>query len=242
MPSNGNAAGDAAEPRTPAADGPNGPSSPSRLPAFTGLGPQGPKAPQAPQFPIGSQNVHGSDGPSVADAASVTNGAAGPGQGIQGDAADGQVTVPPAGQELRLPIFDSLESDWFRRSGKSLATQRPQGAQSAPSAQRGRAGHLDIARRRGLACGRGGGGTRGRRNYSGRACQGGFRGLISCQALSAAAAAAVREAQGVREVRKQKPKRPSGRRMRPVPAWPASSEAYARVAPPHPRSRSRRTR
>ncbi len=138
LPSNGNAVGDGAEPRTPAADdpnGPNGPSSPSRLPAFTDLGPQGSKAPQAPQFPIGSQNVHGSDGPSVADAASVTNGAAGPGQGVQGHAADGQVTVPAAGQELRLPIFDSLESDWFRRSGQSLATQWPQGAQPAPSAQ-----------------------------------------------------------------------------------------------------------
>jgi hypothetical protein len=135
MPSNGNAAGDGAEPRTPASDGPNGPSSPSRLPAFTGLGPQEPKAPQAPQLPIGSQNVHGSDGPSVADAASVTNGAAGPGQGVQGDVADGQVTIPPAGQELRLPIFDSLESDWFRRSGQSIATQRPQGAQSAQSVQ-----------------------------------------------------------------------------------------------------------
>jgi len=40
--------------------------------------------------------------------------------------------VPPAGQEQRLPIFDSLESDWFRRSGKTLtATPRPQGAQPA---------------------------------------------------------------------------------------------------------------
>src|SRR6516162_9994048 len=29
--------------------------------------------------------------------------------------------------------------------------------------------------------------------------------------------------------------------MRPEPAWPASSEACARAAPPHPRSRSRRT-
>jgi signal transduction histidine kinase len=34
------------------------------------------------------------------------------------------VTVPPAGAsptDHRLPIFDSLESDWFRRSGKSLS-------------------------------------------------------------------------------------------------------------------------
>ena len=130
-PSNGNAAGDGAEPRTPASGAPDGPGGPSRLPAFTGLGLQGPKA---PQFPIGSQNIHGSDGPSAADAA-----AGGPGQeapGAEGDAADGQVTVPPAGQEQRLPIFDSLESDWFRRSGKTLAAQRPQGAQAAqPTAQ-----------------------------------------------------------------------------------------------------------
>ena len=130
-PANGNAAGDqedstdGAEPRTPASGGP------SKMPAFTGLGPQ------APQFPIGSQNIHGSDGPSVADAASAAAG--GPGHG---DAADGsgQVTVPPAGQEQRLPIFDSLESDWFRRSGKTLSAatqQRPQGVQAAPSAAQG---------------------------------------------------------------------------------------------------------
>ena len=36
------------------------------------------------------------------------------------------MTVPPPGtQDQRLPIFDSLESDWFRRSGKSLSTARP---------------------------------------------------------------------------------------------------------------------
>ena len=97
------------------------------MPAFTELGSQ------APQFPIGSQNIHGSDGLSVADAA---NGAAAGGPG-HGDTADGsgQVTVPPAGQEQRLPIFDSLESDWFRRSGKTLsATQRTQGAPAAQAA------------------------------------------------------------------------------------------------------------
>jgi signal transduction histidine kinase len=130
-PSNGNAAGDGAEPRTPASGAPDGPGSPSRLPAFTGLGAQGP---EAPQFPIGSQNIHGSDGPSAADAAAGGPGQEGP--GAEGDAADGQVTVPPVGQEQRLPIFDSLESDWFRRSGKTLAAQRPQGAQAAqPTAQ-----------------------------------------------------------------------------------------------------------
>ncbi len=33
------------------------------------------------------------------------------------------VTIPPAAaQDQRLPIFDSLESDWFRRSGKTMGT------------------------------------------------------------------------------------------------------------------------
>jgi hypothetical protein len=38
---------------------------------------------------------------------------------------DGVMVPPPAGspaQDQRLPIFDSLESDWFRRSGKPLGS------------------------------------------------------------------------------------------------------------------------
>jgi hypothetical protein len=140
-PPNGTVAGDSAEPRTP--PGPAAPGGPSRLPAFTGLNPQAPPSPQAgPQFPIGSQNVHGSDGPSASDAASAANGlpgAGGPGADPSaGDAAgdSGQVTIPPAGHEQRLPIFDSLESDWFRRSGKTLTSApRPQGAPAAQSAR-----------------------------------------------------------------------------------------------------------
>ena len=125
---NGNAAGgprdqrDDAEPRTPEAGGP------SRLPAFGGAVPQAPQSPQGPQFPVGSQNIHGSDGPS---AGSATNGAAGPGPGEQ---ADGQVTVPSAGPQ-RLPIFDSLESDWFRRSGTTMTgPQRALSSTAPPSA------------------------------------------------------------------------------------------------------------
>ena len=140
-PSNGNPAGDQGDSRdgaVPPAPAPGGPGGgpgggPSRMPAFTGL------EAQAPQFPIGGPNVHGSDGPSVADAASTTNGAAAGGPG-HGDTADGsgQVTVPPVGEEPRLPIFDSLESDWFRRSGQPLSTtQRPQGAPTAPSPAQG---------------------------------------------------------------------------------------------------------
>ena len=100
----------------------------------------------------------------------MTNGAG------HGDAADGQVTVPPAGQEQRLPIFDSLESDWFRRSGKTLTTtQRAQGAQAAQPAAR-RAGFVDVARRRRLARGSGGGVARGRRNNHGWAAEAGSEG------------------------------------------------------------------
>jgi len=44
--------------------------------------------------------------------------------GLGGGSDGSQVTVPPSvspAQDQRLPIFDSLESDWFRRSGKSLS-------------------------------------------------------------------------------------------------------------------------
>jgi len=117
---------DSTAPRTAPAGGP------SRLPSFGRPGSGG------PQSSIASQNIHGSDGQSAKNAASAANGAAQAGavQGgpAQGDAGDGQVTVPSAGQEQqRLPIFDSLESDWFRRSGKTLTTT--QRAQSAPAGQ-----------------------------------------------------------------------------------------------------------
>jgi hypothetical protein len=123
--SNGQPAGEVAEPRSPAAGGP------SRMPAFGGPGGgagagTGAPGPQPPQFPIDSRSVHGSDGPSAADAAHGVV-ATGPGSGGQGrgDTNDGPVSVPAGGPEQRLPIFDSLESDWFRRSGKPLtAPQR----------------------------------------------------------------------------------------------------------------------
>ena len=137
------------------------------MPAFTGLGSQ------TPQFPIGSQNIHGSDGPSVADATSATNGRP---RAVRHGEADGpgQVTVPPAGPEQRLPIFDSLESDWFRRSGKSLTTRSvPRAQQAAPA---GRARLVDVTRGRGLACGAGGGDARGGRNYSGGPAKAGSEG------------------------------------------------------------------
>jgi len=105
------------------------PGGPSKLPAFGGADPSASSAPasaQSPQFPIGSQNIHGSDGPSAGGAA---NGTAGPGRG---DAADGQVTMPAPGQPQRLPIFDSLESDWFRRSGTTMTGPQRALGSSAP--------------------------------------------------------------------------------------------------------------
>jgi signal transduction histidine kinase/outer membrane murein-binding lipoprotein Lpp len=153
-PANGNSADDGAElpapagpassaplpgpvsPAVPASQAgpipPAAPGGPSRLPAFTGLSSRGP---QAPQFPIGSQHVHGSDGPSASDTNGVANGARG--AGGNGSAADdaaaesSRVAVPPPGpHEQRLPIFDSLESDWFRRSGEPLTPAGVPGARS----------------------------------------------------------------------------------------------------------------
>jgi signal transduction histidine kinase len=116
-------------PATPAGPGGAGPG-PSRLPAFGG---QVPQAPSIPESPIAGQNVHGGDGPSAGDPA--TNGAQGA-EGVDPKTDPGKVTVPPpAAQDQRLPIFDSLESDWFRRSGKTVSTARPSPEASQPDAQ-----------------------------------------------------------------------------------------------------------
>jgi len=130
-PANGTVAGEGdgttgQRPAAPAAA--SGPGGPSRLPSFGGPGPQ---APQLPQSPIGGQSVRGGDGPSAsaAAAAAAPNG----NQATDGGGADvGKVQVPPpAAQDQRLPIFDSLESDWFRRSGKTLSSTRVQSTQQA---------------------------------------------------------------------------------------------------------------
>ncbi|MFZ0187111.1 MAG: nitrate- and nitrite sensing domain-containing protein [Streptosporangiaceae bacterium] len=130
-PANGSADADEIAPPFPAApassggsDGPGGQggsgTGPSRLPAFGGQVPA-----QAPRIPlIASQDVRGGDGPGA-------NGA----QATDGATDSGKVTVPPSGvQDQRLPIFDSLESDWFRRSGKSLSTARPVAGATAVAA------------------------------------------------------------------------------------------------------------
>jgi len=143
-PANGNGTGDGTEPRSPS--GPSTAGGSTRLPAFTGLSSQGPR------FGNGDQSIQGSDGPSASDVGSATNGtngangtngpdgpavASGNGSGAGDTGAGSRVTIPPATQH-RLPIFDSLESDWFRRSGESLTaaarTQGTKGTQSQGSA------------------------------------------------------------------------------------------------------------
>jgi hypothetical protein len=128
-PANSLADADEIAPRTPAAPagpgssgGPEGfGSGPSRLPAFGGQVP--PQAPRIP--PICSRDVRGGDG-------------LGANGGLTDGATDSSTVMvpPPATQDQRLPIYDSLESDWFRRSGKSLSAARPaQGAQGVQVGQ-----------------------------------------------------------------------------------------------------------
>jgi hypothetical protein len=123
---------DQAIPRLPAASvgpGASGPG-PSRLPAFGG---QVSQAPDIPQSPIGGQNVRGGDGPSAGDpAATGVQGS----DGLEPKTEPGKVMVPPpATADQRLPIFDSLESDWFRRSGKTVITAgSPPGTQVSQTA------------------------------------------------------------------------------------------------------------
>jgi signal transduction histidine kinase len=77
----------------------------------------------------------GGDGGSANGGTGTLSGGAGSMQGVNGGPAsvtappnggsDGVMVPPPAGspaQDQRLPIFDSLESDWFRRSGKPLSS------------------------------------------------------------------------------------------------------------------------
>jgi signal transduction histidine kinase len=68
------------------------------------------------------------------------NGAGTSGLGTSGiGGSDGsQVAIPAAAspaQDQRLPIFDSLESDWFRRSGKSLSSASGNGSTASGGGQ-----------------------------------------------------------------------------------------------------------
>jgi signal transduction histidine kinase len=124
-PGGGAAPGNGGAPGT--IDAPGGPL-PTRQPGG-GKGPQ----PRAPDF--GTPGV-----PSGPDAGTTwmpalggdggSAGTTGPGANVGnanglGGSDGSQVTIPASigpAQDQRLPIFDSLESDWFRRSGKSLSS------------------------------------------------------------------------------------------------------------------------
>jgi signal transduction histidine kinase len=167
-PANGIPVSDGTEPMSSAGSG-----GPGRLPAFTGLSSQGPPftngspnvhgsdGPSASGPGRGSNGgTNGSNGlPGLSGNGSVGSGPDdAPADASRADASrvdasrvdasradSSRVTIPPPGpHEQRLPIFDSLESDWFRRSGQPLAAaaraQGPQGVQgsaSVPSATQG---------------------------------------------------------------------------------------------------------
>jgi signal transduction histidine kinase/outer membrane murein-binding lipoprotein Lpp len=74
----------------------------------------------------GNRGGFGGSGPSPVIPPQPGNGLSGP-NGTNGADSGVQVPAPPEnGHQQRLPIFDSLESDWFRRSGTThAATQAP---------------------------------------------------------------------------------------------------------------------
>jgi signal transduction histidine kinase len=114
----------------------------ARRPVFdeppAGLG--GPGAGMGPGStgPVPVLGGPGSTGPFPNLGGSATSGPT-PVAGLGGGSVGSQVTIPPSVspvQDQRLPIFDSLESDWFRRSGKSLSqssTGTASGASASPS-------------------------------------------------------------------------------------------------------------
>ena len=133
-----------------------GPPMPSRLPSFTGGQPpvRGTDGPNA-QDMVDDLDMAASapaSGPSAASLPSFdprafdsvgfepngngSNGNGSNGNGSQNGGGTQDVSVPPASaQDQRLPIFDSLESDWFRRSGKTMTANRGSGTGPQPQLQ-----------------------------------------------------------------------------------------------------------
>jgi signal transduction histidine kinase len=119
-------------------DGPGG-----RLPVRTpGNHPLGPATPVTGTSAFGGDSLSddfgtaarmpavGGDGGSAGIGPVPSTSPVAAGSGL-GGSDTGQVTIPPTSNsatDQRLPIFDSLESDWFRRSGKPVSTA------TAPSA------------------------------------------------------------------------------------------------------------
>ena len=90
-----------------------------------------PPSPPAPPARTGPMPIYGAPVASDTDSR-LLPGSAGNGFGDTGGQARQGVIVPPAGaagEESRLPIFESLESDWFRRGRKGA--DRPAGVEAA---------------------------------------------------------------------------------------------------------------
>ena len=136
----GGTAGDGADQTIPwaaaASSGPGGPGAgPSRLPAFGG---------QVPQSPIGSQKVHGGDGPSAGDpAATSVQGSDGPDSKIE----PGTVMVPaPATPEAE----NSVEAvSWVQTVDVPLSVMVPVAATRAGDAASARGRKNPLYRRDG---------------------------------------------------------------------------------------------
>ena len=136
-------------PGTQAPDvGPGMPTNPSRMPSFGGGQPsvRGGDGPGTDPLAVDSGDdmagVGAGTGPSSLPLLGTNGGgnadsAPGNGNGNGNGSPDpGTVTIPPAAaQDQRLPIFDSLESDWFRRSGKTLSSSARTGQPAAAGAQ-----------------------------------------------------------------------------------------------------------
>jgi hypothetical protein len=109
------------------------PPEPGDMAAKAGVGPNGSATLAAPSATVAAAGP-GADGPGAGAPGAGGPGAGGPGAGAALTAQG--VKVPPPvsnGQENRLPIFESVESDWFRR-GRQVAER------SAPVPDSGSAG------------------------------------------------------------------------------------------------------
>jgi signal transduction histidine kinase len=104
------------------------PPGPAAMPGAPGAGARG--EPAGPGAGTRGGNSPGAPGPQAPSGSAVPQG---PPNAFPGSP-DGSVRVPVPpdnGREQRLPIFDSLESDWFRRSGTAHAAAADQAGQAS---------------------------------------------------------------------------------------------------------------
>ncbi len=101
--------------------------SPGRASPGTGPRASGPEA--GPGTPSPGTASPGTASPGTASPGTASPGTASPGAGAPGGPAAHHVVLPPAGSagpENRLPIFEAVESDWFRRGGHPVGRPAPE--------------------------------------------------------------------------------------------------------------------